>query len=147
MTRQLLFVLADGGRARFVERSPSKEHFVTVEELDRTHALSQLRSELRASPPARAHSSTTPARSSVGREDYIRQAKDAFMAEVAERAEALVRRHKCGGVFVAAPSQLIGALRARLADATRVTGAIRKDLTKVPDHELGSWLNEAHWSL
>ncbi|TAJ69833.1 MAG: hypothetical protein EPO51_20095 [Phenylobacterium sp.] len=147
MSRKLLFVLADGGRVRFVERSPSSGHFVTFEDVDRTQALSQLRTELRASPPARTHASASPRRSAVGQEDYVRPAKEAFMAEVAARAVALVRERKLDGVFLAAPPQLIGPLRAHLDGAAPMAGAIRKDLTKVPDHELGAWLNEAHTSL
>lgn len=147
MSRKLLFLLADGGRARFVERSQPNGHFVTFAEIDRTQALSQLRSELRASPPARTHASTSPRRSAVGKEDYIRPAKEAFMAEVAERAVALVRERQLDGVFLAAPSQLISPLRAHLDGAAPVVGAIRKDLTKVQDHDLGAWLSAAHASL
>lgn len=147
MSRKLLFVLADGGRVRFVVRSQSNGHFVTIEEIDRTAALSQLRSELRASPPARSHASASPRRSAVGKEDYIRPAKAAFMAEVAQRAVALVRDRKLDGVFLAAPPQLIGPLRVSLDGAAPLAGAIRKDLTKVQDHDLGAWLNAAHTSL
>lgn len=147
MSRKLLFVLADGGRVRFVERSASKGHFATFEEIDRAAALSQLRRELRASPPARTHASTSPRRSAVGKEDYLRPAKEAFMAEVAERAVALLRERQLDGIFLAAPPQLIGLLRARLDGAAPVAGAIRKDLTKAQDHELGVWLDAAHMSL
>lgn len=147
MSNKLLFVLADGGRVRFVERSQSNGHFATFEEIDRTQALSQLRTELRASPPARTHSSASPRRSAVGREDYLRPAKEAFMVEVAARAVALVRERKLDGVFLAAPTQLIGPLRAGLDGTATVVGAIRKDLTKTPDHELGVWLSGIHTSL
>lgn len=146
MPRKLLFVLADGGRARFVER-PAPGQFVTIEEIDHTAALQQLRKELRASPPARTHSSTSPRRSSVGREDYFRPAKEAFMAEVAERAVTLVRQRNLDGVFLAAPARLIGALRLRVHQLAPVVGALRKDLTKAPDHELGAWLDEAQRGL
>lgn len=147
MSRKLLFVLADGGRVRFVERSASNGRFATLEEIDRTAALSQLRRELRASPPARTRASTSPRRSAVGKEDYIRPAKEAFMAEVTERAVTLVRERRLDGVFLAAPPQLIGPLRARLGGAAPMVGAIRKDLTKAQDHELGAWLSAAHVSL
>lgn len=147
MSRKLLFVLADGGRVRFVERSASNGHFVTIEEIDRTAALSQLRRELRGSPAARTHESASPRRSAVGKEDYIRPAKEAFMAEVAGRAVAMVRERNLDGVFLAAPPQLIGLLRAHLNGAAPVVGLIRKDLTKVADHELGAWLSTAHSSL
>lgn len=147
MSRKLLFVLADGGRARFVERSPSDGHFVTFEEINHTQALSQLRTELRSSPPARTHESASPRRSAVGKEDYVRTAKQAFMAEVAQRALALIREREFDGVFLAAPPQLIGPLRAGLDASISPTGEIRKDLTKAPDHELGAWLNAAYSSL
>lgn len=140
---KLLFLLTDGGRARFVERLTETGRFVTFEELDHTERLRALREELRASPPARAFSSASPRRSSVGAEDYIRPAKEAFMGEVAERAGALVRARGLDGVVLAAPTRLIGPLRVRVARCARVTGAIRKDLTKAPDHDLGGWLNEA----
>ena len=125
-----------------MERSAGNGHYVTVEEIDHTAALQQLRKELRASPPARAFSSTSPRRSAVGREDYYRPAKEAFMVEVADRAGVLVRQRKLDGIVLAAPSQLIGQLRVRLEAQATVAGAIRKDLTKTPDHELGAWLND-----
>ena len=147
MSRKVLFVPANGGRVRFVERSAPHGRFATIEEIDRTAALSQLRRELRASPPARTHASTSPRRSAIGKEDYIRPAKEAFMAEVAERAVALVRERGFDGVFLAAPPQLIGPLRARLDGAAPVVGAMRKDLTKAHDHELGAWLSSSFTSL
>lgn len=140
---KLLFILTDGGRARFVERSAETGRFVTFEELDHTGRLRELRAELRATPPARAFSSASPRRSGVGPEDPVRPAKEAFMGEVAERAGELVRARGLDGVVLAAPTRLIGPLRMRLARRARVTGAIRKDLTKAPDHHLGGWLNEA----
>lgn len=147
MSRKLLFILADGGRVRFVERSQSNGHFSTFEEIDRTQALAQLRAELRASPPARTHASASPRRAATGKEDYLRPAKEAFMTEVAARAVALVRERRLDGVFLAAPTQLIGPLRTGLEGTAPVVGAIRKDLTKTPDHELGEWLGEARTSL
>lgn len=144
MSRKLLFVLADGGRARFVERTSDNGHFVTFDEIDRSEELLQLRSELRASPPASTFSSRGPRRSAVGREGYVRSAKDAFMSEVADRAVALLAQRGLDGVVVAAPPQLISPLRARMEALTSVVGVIRKDLTKIPDHELNGWLNHIY---
>jgi protein required for attachment to host cells len=146
LPRKLLFVLADGGRARLVERSNATGHFVTVETIDGAHDLEQLRRELRASPSARTHESASPRRSTVGPADYIRSAKEAFMGEVAGRALAVVRARQFDGVVLAAPRQLVGPLRAQFATHTTVAGAIRKDLTKTPDHELGAWLNSPNQS-
>lgn len=143
MTRKLLFVLADGGRARFVERMRDRGDFVTVDQIDHSGELRTLRAELRASPPARTFPGRAPRRSAVGRDDYIRSTKQAFMAEVADRAAALVAQHALEGVVVAAPPQLISPLRTKIDALTKVAGAISKDLTKTPDHELGGWLTDA----
>jgi protein required for attachment to host cells len=140
---EILYLITDGGRARFIRRSPSTGHFATVEEIDGGERLRILRQELRSSLPARSFSSASPRRSAVGKEDYLRPAKEAFAAEVADRAVALAEREQLGGIFLAAPARLLGPLRLRLDRRVPVVGAIRKDLTKAPDHELGAWLNDA----
>ena len=139
----LLYLLTDGGRARLVRRSSESGNYVTVDEIDGGDRLRLLRKELRASPPARAFSKGSPRRSAVGEEDFYRPAKEAFMAEVADRAIDFARKEQMDGVFLAAPARLIGPLKARLDEQIPVTGTIRKDLTKAPDHELGAWLNES----
>ena len=142
-SQKILFVLADGARARFVERSTKSGDFVTIDELDGREELRQLRRELRASPPARTHDSTTPRRHSVGREDYFRQAKEAFTARVAEMAGTVVRRQGLEEVFLAAPARLIGPLRHQLAELVTVAGTLERDLTKTPDKALSEWLATA----
>lgn len=74
---RLLFLLTDGGRARFLERSPQTRCYVTIEETDATAQLTTLRGELRARPPGRSISSTSPRRANVGPEDYLRPAEQA----------------------------------------------------------------------
>jgi protein required for attachment to host cells len=140
---ELLYLITDGGRARLVRRSPSTGQFVTVEEIDGAERLRTLRQELRSSPPARSFSSASPQRSAVGKEDYVRPAKEAFAGEVADRAVAVAQREQLAGIVLAAPARLLGPLKARLDRRVPVLGAIRKDLTKAPDHELGAWLNDA----
>lgn len=140
---RLLFLLTDGGRARLVERSPGNGHYVTIEEIDGGSRLQTLREELATSAPGRSISSTSPRRASVGRDDYLRPAKEAFVSEVADRAATVCRRAKFDGVVVAAPSRLIGPLKRSLEGRIAVAGALRKDLTKAPDSALGAWLNDA----
>lgn len=140
---RLLFLLTDGGRARFVERSPRTGHFVTIEEVDATAQLKALRDELRASPPGRSISSTSPRRANVGPEDYLRPAKEAFVGEVADRAAEMCAGGKFTGIVVAAPVRLIGTLKRRLEGRVAVAGAVRKDLTKEPNSALGAWLNDS----
>jgi protein required for attachment to host cells len=99
------------------------------------------RRELRASPPARTFNSVGRLRHAVGREDYLRPAKEAFVATVASRAVELVRRRGLQGVVLAAPPQLIGPLRRRFRDGrvALVARTIGKDLTREPDHALDTW--------
>jgi protein required for attachment to host cells len=139
----LLVVLTDGGRARLVARSPDDGRYHTLEELDDGAALKTLREELRATPPTRTHSSASPRRSAVGPEDHVRSAKEAFMGEVAHRAIEVGRTRQADGVIVAAPARLVGPLREQLEGRLTIAGVIAKDLTKTPDSELSSWLDDA----
>lgn len=143
MTRNpLLYVLADGGRARLVKRAAEGRHYVTIEEIDHTDHLRALRRELRANPPVRVFSSHDPRRSSAGPEDLLTPAKEAFMGEVAGRASARAESDRLGGVVLVASPRLLATLRRRLGGGTRIAGTLGKNLTKVPDHELGDWLDQ-----
>jgi protein required for attachment to host cells len=138
---RILFLLSDGARARFVERSPQTGDFVTISEIDSRDRRGVLRTELRASAPGRSLQSGTPERHAVGREGAFRQAKEAFVEEMADRAAEVCRQHDFQAVFIAAPTRLIGPLRRRLATQVMVAGALQKDLTKAPDAALGRWLD------
>jgi len=137
---KVLFVLADGARARLVEQTGGRGGFTTIEEIDGRPRLQDLRRELRASPPARSFESFTPMRHSVGREDSFRKAKEDFVSEVAERAGEVLRQRKLDEVFVAAPSRLLGLLRQKLGSQARLVGSLDRDLTKSPDAALSEWL-------
>jgi protein required for attachment to host cells len=137
---KVLFLLADGARARFVERSAETGHFVTVQEIDSRDKLRTLRKEVRASPPAWTTQQGLPGGDAIDTQDYFRAAKEAFATEVAERAATLVSKRAYQGVFLAAPARLIGVLRRGLAGKANITGEINRDLTKAPDAELGKWL-------
>jgi protein required for attachment to host cells len=137
---RILFLLTDGARARFVERSPETGDFVTISEFDGRDRLQVLRTELRASAPGRSIQSGTPERHAVGPEGSFRQAKEAFVEEMADRAAHVCRDQDFQAMFVAAPARLIGALRRRVASHVEVAGALEKDLTKTPDAALGKWL-------
>lgn len=139
-TPKVLFVLADGARARLVERSAETGYFVTLQEIDSRHRLRELRKELRASPPARTHEQGSPGGHAVAQRDFFRSAKEAFAAEVAEIAASLVRQRAYEGVYLAAPARLIGTLRSRLARKAAIIGEVNRDLTKAPDADLAKWL-------
>lgn len=136
---KVLFLLADGARARFVERSAETGDFVTIQEIDSRERLRALRRELRARPPARTLEQHAPG-GSLNQRDQVRSAKEGFATDVAAKAAALLDKRAYQGVFLAAPDRLVGVLRRGLAGHAHVTGAITRDLTKAPDAELGRWL-------
>lgn len=139
MRSKLLFVITDGGRARLVEQSAETGDFATVEEIDNQTELARLRHELRASPQARTINSQGDRRHGVGRDEYLRAAKEVFIAQVAERAASRVRQRNLAGVVLAAPRRLIGPLRGGLEGQVAIAEVLAKDLTKAPDHELNDW--------
>jgi len=137
--RKITFALADGSRARFVERSPDTGHFVTVQEIDGADRLREARAWAKSHPPGRSFESGGSLRHGVGKEDPYRQTKAEFAAEV---AEALSRRAlESEGVVLVAPARILGELRKHLDPRTKVLNALAKDLGKTPDHELHEWLD------
>ena len=130
-----LFVLADGARARLVERTPAGR-FATFAEVDGRNRLEQLRRAQLAN-----RQSGTPVRHSLGRSDYVRRAKAAFVEAVADEAVRALATRGFEAVVLAAPARLIGPLRERLAERAQVSVAISRDLTKSPDRELPRWLD------
>lgn len=138
---KLLYVLADGARARMVEPRPEPHRYATIEEIDARDDLRQLRRELRASPQSRNQQSGSPGlEHTVGRGGYVREAKQAFVRKVADRVTRRLEQGDYQGVVVAAPDRLLGPLRERLQEAGARTRAINRDLTKTPDGDLAAWL-------
>lgn len=146
-TPRVLFVLADGARARFVERSPESGRFVTVHEVDGRNKLRDLRSELRANLPARGMDQSCPGGHAVYQQDFLRDAKEAFAADVAGSAAAMLQKRSYAGVYLAAPARLIAILRRGLAGKAVIAGELHRDLTKAPDAELERWLPTRPMSL
>ncbi len=68
-----------------------------------------------------------------------RHDKTVFVAQVAKRANEVVRQQMLEGVVLAAPQRLIGPLRDAFMQGPAVVEAVAKDLTKVADHDLGAW--------
>lgn len=140
--RKILFVLTDGGRARFVTYGAEAGSFSTIEDFSQARELARLRARLRPHPAPTGFENSSQ-RHSVGLEDHLRSAKDAFMAVVADRALEIAVREEQEELFLAAPSRLIGVLRDQIAGRTALAGVLGKDLTKAPDHTLAAWLGSA----
>ena len=139
---QLLFVLTDGGRARFVRRSEASGHFEAFEEIEGLRDLETARAKIRSRTSPRTQSSISPRRSSIEREDPLRAAKEDFLDRVAEHAATTCRREHFSGVFIAAPARLLGPLEARLRERASLAGSLGKDLTKTPVDRLEQWLGD-----
>ncbi len=140
---RLIYLLADGAHARFVERSTDTGHYVTVRRIDGTKALETLRAEQRDERAGRSIESVGGARHAVGREDAYRRAKAAFASQAAETLNQIVERKPVEGVVLVAPSRLIPVLREQLSPRVPIAKTVAKNLIKTPDHELGEWLSAA----
>jgi len=134
---KICYVIADGGRARFVERDENGA-FRTVSSFVSTelHAKS---SDLGRDRPARAMESATPARSAIEpRRDLKEAAKEDFVKIVADEVDAEHERLKFDRLVLVAPPGVLTQLKQKLskAMAERVVDGLQKDLTNVPDHDL-----------
>ncbi len=139
--RKLLYLLADGAHARFVEQSPETHAFVTLSQMDGSRRLETLRVEQRDEQAGRSFESSGSARHGVGRDDDVyRRAKEAFVAQAAAALGDVLSAHPADGVVLVAPARLLHVLRAGLPAGAKVVAELGKDLTKTPDHELGQWL-------
>lgn len=133
MTKPLktCFLIADGRHARWVARDYETGALRTVRELhahDRAaHAYS---GGVVESATGHRHGGREP-------HEPARRQADAFAAEVAAAIGEVAER-----LVLVAPPRVLNAIEAELAAAARarLAGTLPKDLTKVPDHELGRWL-------
>ena len=139
---KLWYVIADGGRARFVARDEegafrTLSSFVSTELHKSTHELGRDR-------PARVKESATPARHAVEpRRDLHEAAKDDFIRTVATELAAQLKDGKFDELVLVAPPGVIAELKDALSKpiAKLVVEELQKDLTKVPDHELTGHLS------
>jgi protein required for attachment to host cells len=138
------YVIADGGRARFVERDDRGAYrtvlsFVASE----LHERSQ---DLGLDRPARVKESASPARHAVEpRRDLHEAAKEDFIALVAEEIETEHGRDQFDKLVLVAPPGVLTELKQKLSKpmAQIVAEDLQKDLTKVPDHDLSEHLSPA----
>ncbi|MGE3529589.1 MAG: host attachment protein [Methyloceanibacter sp.] len=142
---RLWYVIADGGRARFVARDDNGA-FRTVASFVSTD-LHARASDLGRDRPARVMESATPGRSAIEpRRDLKEAAKEDFIKVVAEQIEAEHDRGQFDKLMLVAPPGVLTELRKALSKpvAKLVASDLQKDLTKVPDHDLSDHLAAAH---
>ena len=134
---KLWYVIADGGRARFVARDDKGAFrtvlsFVAAELHARSHDLGRDR-------PARVQESANPARHAIEpRRDLHEAAKEDFVKLVAEQLDDEHGRGQFDKLVLVAPPGVLTELRNALSKpmAKLVASDLQKDLTKVPDHDL-----------
>ena len=134
---KIWYVLADGGKARFVERD-EKGAFRTVVSFVSTelHAKS---SDLGRDRPARVMESVAHGRSAVEPRRDLKEAAEAdFVKLVAEEIDAGYKRKQFDRLVLVAPTGALTELKKSLDKplAKIVVSDLQKDLTNVPDHEL-----------
>jgi protein required for attachment to host cells len=136
------YVVADGGRARIVQKrarqGDRQEAFDTLREFVSAD-LHRATHELGAERPGRTRESATSARHAVQpRQDLHQAAKQNFAHEVAALLNEAGQRDEFDTLVLVAPAHVLGDLRQALDEPTRrkVTAQLQKDLTKVPNADL-----------
>ncbi len=134
------YVVADGVRARVVElnggnvTSPLGEDFIGVNLKSR---------EINADRPGRGHESRGTVRhAKEPPTDPHRKVKADFARDLAEVLEHELALHRYDELVIVAAPQTLGDLRATLPETVRkrVVKEIDKDITHLPDHQLGERL-------
>jgi protein required for attachment to host cells len=141
---RIWYIIADGGRARFVERDEQGAYrtvvsFVAADMHKRSSDLGQDR-------PARAQESASPTRHAIEpRRDLHEAAKEDFVKLVAEQLDAEHGRGQFDSLVLVAPPGVLTELKKNLSKplAKLVVGDLQRDLTKVPDHDLTEHLAPA----
>jgi protein required for attachment to host cells len=127
------FVIADGSRARWVGRSRDADDFTTTRELAAEERLS-------GSPTGVVFDSGGQRYTIEQRRSAVEAHRLRFAQQVADAINA--EAQDFDRLAVVAPSRVLNAIRARLSTAAgaKLAKTLAKDLTKTPDHELGTWL-------
>jgi protein required for attachment to host cells len=134
---KLWYVIADGGRARFVAQDENGA-FRTVLSFVAAD-MHKRSSDLGRDRPARVKESANTARHAVEpRRDLHEAAKEDFIALVAEQIEAEHGSGQFDSLVLVVPPKVLTELKQKLSKpmAELVVSDLQKDLTKVPDHDL-----------
>jgi protein required for attachment to host cells len=135
--KKVCYVIADGGKARFVERDENGA-FRTVVSFVSTEMRSRA-SDIGRDRPARVQESATTARHAVEpRRDLKEAAEEDFIKLVADEIDAGHKRKQFDRLVLVAPAGALTELKKNLAKplAEIVVDHLQKDLTNVPDHDL-----------
>lgn len=133
---KIQFVVADGARARWVQRSKNADDFVTLKET---------KAERRAAghPQGVVFEGVSGRRFTVEEsQGAVRQHREAFAREVADTINADAAQGSFERLAIVAPARTLSAITHHLTTTARalLIKTLDKDLSKTPDHELGTWL-------
>ena len=131
------YVIADGGRARFV-RPAEGHHFRTVRQLESKH-IHDRSHDLGRKPPSRVQESASPTRHGIEpRQDPHDRAERDFAHYVAQELNGDADASSCDALIIAAPSHILADLQSALSRQLqdRIVTTLAKDFTKIPDAEL-----------
>ena len=131
------FVIADGGRARWVTRHEGAHDFITVKELKAGRVV------LSRGQSGVVQDGSTGRPSGLKERGALAKAQGAmFAAELADQINAEAARDAFERLALVAPARMLGAISKGLSGPAkaRLANSLAKDLTKTPDHELGPWL-------
>jgi protein required for attachment to host cells len=142
--RNLLIVVADGGRVRFVR--VGEDNALRSDPIVESPDVHKQSSDLGSDHPGAAlHSDATAHHALAPRHDLHALAKEKFAHAVAQQLNA----RSAGGGFdelvLIAPPHVLADIRGALDNAAsaRIIGTLPKDLVKTPDHEL--WPHVRAW--
>ena len=134
---KIWYAIADGGRARFVERDENGA-FRTVASFV-SKDLHSRASDLGTDRPGRVMESATTGRSAMEpRQDPKEAAKEDFVSLVADELSIGHQRGAFDQLMLVAPAGVLTELKQKLDKpvAQLLVGDLQKDLTNVPDHDL-----------
>ena len=137
----ILFVILDGARARFVKRAGPRRDLTTFHEIDGSWRLKDVQIAARGRPATRTFHTAGRASQTPTDDDLGRQAKEAFAAEVAALTPRIMREQSLDVLYVVAPARLLKHFQSRLPADAKLAGQLARDLTKTPDCELPKWLH------
>lgn len=140
-------LIADAGRARVLESLGAGKGARPVDGLASVSNLPSTTHEIVTDRQARTHESANATRHAIEpRTDPREQLKQSYLEMLAAELDKRLQAHAFDKLIVVAPPSALGMLRAAFSPHVKqvIVGELDKDLTKTPDHELGSHLADIY---
>ena len=136
-------LIADGARARLLLSEGLGKPLAEVPNSELAQDIKPDH-ELSAERPGRVHESANVARHAIERDDLHRREKERFAQALAADLDRRLAAGEYGRVIIAAAPETLGAIRAALSEKVRavVLGEVAKDLTKLPNPQIGAHLGD-----